>query len=324
MTSHSAGVDSKGWTLRGPPHKQRFCSLPTSVSPDDREKSHEFLRPINLKEDTSAEEILQHLQDHLFPSVAFRAWLAVVARVIPLGHHIETRRFRPGLDYTLAMGDETETRLDVVLGLTPEVSGKSTAAAHDQRPNVQSNGKGKEKDVSMADGEKDGDDELEGWDRGEWGGWECYLAHSEEDDDPAVYRSGSSRSKKQANGEGWSLHLNVDDKKPAESEPNFNLKPQGNDAVEVEENGDADNTMDEDDDDDEEDDDGILLTAQAGFNRLLLVLRDPGVLRFVKYVTASAPGSRWDVCGEYEIGMIESDDEDEAGNVDGPSTSEEE
>ena len=93
--------------------------------------------------------------------------------------------------------------------------------------------------------------------------------------------------------------------------------------MEVEENGDANNAMDEDDDEDE-DDDGILLTAQAGFNRLLLVLRDPGVLRFVKYVTASAPGSRWDVCGEYEIGMIESDDEDEGGNVDGPSTSEEE
>lgn len=171
MTPHNAGVDSKGWTLRGPPHKQRFCSLPSSVSPEDREKGHEFLVPIDLKDDTSAEEILQHLQDHLFPSIAFRAWLAVVARIIPLGHHIETRRFRPGLDYTLAMGDEAETRLDVVLGLTPEVSGKS-AEALSQKQNTQSNGKGKEKDVSMADDEKDEDDELEGWDRGYWGGWE--------------------------------------------------------------------------------------------------------------------------------------------------------
>ncbi len=169
MTPHTAGADSKGWTLRGPPHKHRFCSLPTSISPQDREKAHEFLTSINLKDDTSSEEILQHLQDHLFPSAAFRAWLSVVARVIPLGHHVETRRFRPGLDYTLAMGDETETRLDVVLGLTPEVSEKSVAA-HKVKPSTQSNDKGKGNDVSTEDEEDE--DGLEGWDRGEWGGWE--------------------------------------------------------------------------------------------------------------------------------------------------------
>lgn len=60
--------------------------------------------------------------------------------------------------------------------------------------------------------------------------------------------------------------------------------------------------------DDDEDDDGALLTVQAGFNRLLLVLRDEGVMRFVKYVSAAAPGSRWDVCAEYGIGLVEEDD----------------
>ena len=62
-------------------------------------------------------------------------------------------------------------------------------------------------------------------------------------------------------------------------------------------------------DSDEEDDDATLLTVQPGFNHLLLVLRDEGVMRFVKYVSAAAEGSRWDVCGEYEVGMIEVDDE---------------
>jgi prolyl 3-hydroxylase /prolyl 3,4-dihydroxylase len=28
-------------------------------------------------------------------------------------------------------------------------------------------------------------------------------------------------------------------------------------------------------------------------------------MRFVKYVSAAAPGSRWDICGEYEVGMVE-------------------
>lgn len=61
--------------------------------------------------------------------------------------------------------------------------------------------------------------------------------------------------------------------------------------------------------DDSEDEDDTLLTVQPGFNRLLLVLRDAGVLYFVKYVSAKAPGSRWDIFGEWEIGQVEMEDE---------------
>lgn len=68
----------------------------------------------------------------------------------------------------------------------------------------------------------------------------------------------------------------------------------------------------EEDDEDEDEDDGTLLTVQPGFNRLLLVLRDEGVMRFVKYVSAAAEGSRWDICGEFEIGMIQEDSADES------------
>lgn len=57
-----------------------------------------------------------------------------------------------------------------------------------------------------------------------------------------------------------------------------------------------------------EDNDDNLLTVQPGFNRLLLVLRDERVMRFVKYLSASAQGSRWDVSGEWEIGMMEEHD----------------
>ena len=66
------------------------------------------------------------------------------------------------------------------------------------------------------------------------------------------------------------------------------------------------------DEDDEDEDDGTLLTVQPGFNRLLLVLRDEGVMRFVKYVSAAAEGSRWDVCGEFEIGIVQEDSGDES------------
>lgn len=36
-----------------------------------------------------------------------------------------------------------------------------------------------------------------------------------------------------------------------------------------------------------------------------------GIMRFVKYVSASAPGSRWDVAVEYEIVQPEEEEDDE-------------
>jgi len=46
----------------------------------------------------------------------------------------------------------------------------------------------------------------------------------------------------------------------------------------------------------------------AAANSLNLLLRDAGLMRFVKYVSAAAPGSRWDVAMEY---LPEDDGEDE-------------
>lgn len=126
---HSSGVQtSSGWQLKGPPHKQRFCVI--------EENDSESVSP--------ATKILHRLQNELFPSSAFRTWLALVSSVIPVQYAVEARRFRPGLDYTLATAEDSDARLDVVLGLTPdvEVSGK---------------GKGKAE---------------ANWESGEWGGWE--------------------------------------------------------------------------------------------------------------------------------------------------------
>lgn len=67
---------------------------------------------------------------------------------------------------------------------------------------------------------------------------------------------------------------------------------------------------DDDDDDGEqqgaadeynEDDDTELLSVSASNNTLNLVYRDPGTMRFVKYVGSSAPSSRYDICMEYEV-----------------------
>ncbi|KAM9929424.1 hypothetical protein OXX59_001204 [Metschnikowia pulcherrima] len=59
-----------------------------------------------------------------------------------------------------------------------------------------------------------------------------------------------------------------------------------------------------------ESDDSVLYTSQCKWNSLSLMLRDPSVLKFVKYVSINAKGSRWDVTGQWNVKSTE-DDEDE-------------
>ncbi len=56
-----------------------------------------------------------------------------------------------------------------------------------------------------------------------------------------------------------------------------------------------------------EDDAGVI-NVPAASNSLNLLLRDEGLMRFVKYVGAAAPSSRWDVAMEYRP---EDDDSEE-------------
>jgi len=59
---------------------------------------------------------------------------------------------------------------------------------------------------------------------------------------------------------------------------------------------------------DDEEDDTKIRSISASNKTLSLVFRDPGTMRFVKYVSCGAPSSRWDVSMEYEL--EESDDDD--------------
>jgi hypothetical protein len=40
-------------------------------------------------------------------------------------------------------------------------------------------------------------------------------------------------------------------------------------------------------------------------------MRDPQVMKFTKYMSAGAPCCRWDVGGEWEVGMVEEEEESE-------------
>ena len=43
-----------------------------------------------------------------------------------------------------------------------------------------------------------------------------------------------------------------------------------------------------------------MLNVSPASNTLNLVLRDEGLMKFVKYLSAAAPGSRWDVAAVYQ------------------------
>eukprot|EP00934_Nitzschia_sp_Nitz4_P002675 Nitzschia sp. Nitz4//scaffold202_size38995//21303//22991//NITZ4_007632-RA/size38995-processed-gene-0.38-mRNA-1//1//CDS//3329541384//2665//frame0 len=72
-----------------------------------------------------------------------------------------------------------------------------------------------------------------------------------------------------------------------------------------------------------EDDDTELLSVSASNNTLSLVFRDPGTMRFVKYVGSSAPSSRYDISMVYEVPEQEGDDDEEEDMEEGEEGNEE-
>jgi hypothetical protein len=235
IPSQSLG-EGDGWKIQGPTSKHRYTTL-TSQS-------------------TSTPNLQKVLND-LLPSPAFRAWLSVVSSLAPVGYRAEARRFRKGLDYTLAGGEEKdgEVRLDVWLGAT-----------------------------WWADVEPGSDEEDLLVDNG---GWECYLAAPDEGESDKVEDDPTAKEEKEEGGpsitmNGQSLEFDPDQFSPSDF-----------------------------DSDSEDGSDEPLLTLPVSFNKLLLVLRDPGVMRFVKYLGNGAAGSRWDLGGEWEVGVMEEEDDEE-------------
>ncbi|KAE8351589.1 Oxoglutarate and iron-dependent oxygenase degradation C-term-domain-containing protein [Aspergillus coremiiformis] len=219
-----------GWTVARPPHKQRYMYLQHSTAAQD-EKSP-----------------LQELLNDVFPSPAFRKWLAAITGAERItSYDLMARRFRRGQDYTLASGyDGEEPRLEFTLSLTPTPGWeKAGDEEEEEEEEEEENGKSAPKPKS------DPKDDAEG---PAVGGYEIYMAGDEEEEgDAAIYRSAAA-----------------------------------------------------------DEDDGILFSTAASWNRLSIVLRDSGTLKFVKYVSAAAQGDRWDITGEMGVEFNDEDeDEDE-------------
>jgi len=319
-----ADAEAKQWSIAGPPHKQRYAVLSEQATPAKAAEiaaAHAAQVPDQFPSDASA--LLRLLSTVLFPSAAFRHLLANLTQLVPLSARpVEARRFRPGLDYTLARSD-TETCLDVTLNLTPDVAkpsleherqagprGIAGRAAKKPKTSAPAAAAGPVAAASSSQGQglllskKDAKDLQAKWESGDIGGWECYMAPHEGEEDPTVYKSGNAAQSGHAAGK----------KKHADAtaaEEDAEMDADNGDEEEEEDEDEEEEEDEEIGDDGEDDDDGVLLNLTPSFNTLSVVLRDEGVMRFVKYLAASAGGSRWDVIGEFEVGSLEEEDDNE-------------
>lgn len=147
LTNYRIGVSSE-WIPIGPAHKQRFLEYVGS------ETSECTSNPGGL---------LQYLKHNLFLSLPFRRYLSCLSNLEEAtGYRGRIRRFRPGLDYTVAHYGilTSKSVLDVTLCF---------ASGH---------GKGRNNDDDD-DNYDDDDDAL--WESGDVGGFECYIEADDAD-----------------------------------------------------------------------------------------------------------------------------------------------
>ncbi|KAI1007336.1 Prolyl 3,4-dihydroxylase [Podosphaera aphanis] len=250
----SSEIEKSPYKVARPPHKHRYL----------------YLQPRQSSSDWSSLDAgnpIKELVEVLLPSCEFRRWLELATKCSIQDSDIKARRFRRGLDYSLATSYEDEPRLEITLGLTPTAGwGADEKDEPDENEQTSSEVKSKrkvkkaKKDHSYAKREvKDPADQVH------VGGHEIYMVgDSNEVEDAAIYK----------------------DSADAEDET-------------------------------------ILFTVPASWNTMSIVFRDSGILNFVKYVSRSAQGDRWDVKGVFGV-RDDGDDDDDNDDDDEQEESEEE
>lgn len=299
---HLEKTDSR-WQIASPPHKHRYLfrqpatndEPPTEANPDD---------------------ILSDILDNFLPSAPFHKWLSLATGLtIGAAAHLG-RRFRKGLDYTLATAHEDDSmQLEWCLNLTPskgwvgasdndeediaEAADGAASSSNAPAPatNGHANGKPKASEPATVD-EEDANA----------GGYELYMAGDDADDDDAASDDGGSNH-------GVSLPSNAGQTQGSSSTGGGHRRVLKAKTTGGAKNKAADPAIYKASGEDE--DDGILFTNPAAWNSLSVVLRDKGTLRFVKYVSGGAPGDRWDVVGCAEVEGGSDDEEDGEDGEDG-------
>lgn len=215
----------------------------------------------------SEQSPLRELLNELFPSTAFQKWLSLATGHRIMSHTSLLRRFRHGHDYTLATGyEEDSPRIELCLGITPTPGWGDDQGQESENPKTGDETSTLEKDALN---EQIADQDV--------GGYLAYMA-GEENEDTVDDDAGSNHG----------IEVPTDMSTGARSTKITNPQKAKQDPAIYQASGD-------------DEDDGVLFSMPAGWNRLGIVLRDKGTMRFVKYVSRMAKGDRWDLVGEFGI-----------------------
>jgi Rps23 Pro-64 3,4-dihydroxylase Tpa1-like proline 4-hydroxylase len=275
-----------------PPHKHRYQYLTStsSVRPP----------PVGSEDDPHGDVLYNFL-----PSLAFRKWLALTTGLSLKRCAIVARKFRRSLDYQLAQGYRGEQpQLEYCLNITPttgwapeepeDEAEDDEDDEEDEEAAPKNKGKGKEK-AKVPKPEPEPKPQAEEEDN--VGGYELYMAgddDEDDDDDDAGSDHGVDIPAKLQSATGAGDRRSAK-KTRAKADPAIYKAAQ------------------------DEEDDGILFSNPASWNTLSLVLRDRGVLKFVKYVSGKAKGDRYDFSGAVEVEDIDDDEDDEDDAGEGPA-----
>ncbi|MCJ1474280.1 hypothetical protein MMC13_002938 [Lambiella insularis] len=294
LPKKTASVEKESyWTVARPPHKHRYLfMLPNALETSQ----HNQNLLTTIKKDVPP---LKEVLSVLLPSLAFRKWLHLATDLEINSYDFRARRFRRGYDYTLATTyEKEEPRLEMTLGIT--------------------NSKGWEDDEEEETARSNGES-----DRRVAGKGEANRGNSEEEEDETEHQH--------AGGDDATTQPNAKDQSNPNQDRRLAQLPKYIDNKEPDSVGGYEVYMSTESSDpaakatdpavyqaaaDEEEDDSILFSMPACWNRLSLVLRDKGVMKFVKYVSTSAKGDRWDVVGEFGV-VDEASEEVEVGEGEG-------
>lgn len=280
MDKEKADTPPPTWNTAAPPHKHRYLfRQPASPSPAQSSG--------NGKGKAEAQEsAYEALLNSFLPSPAFHKWLALATGLTLNKSAILARRFRRGLDYTLATGYEKENvQIEYCLNATPSKGWGSDDNEAEVEDQAKTKGKGKAKQDAKSDPDvdQDGEDNV--------GGYEIYMAGDDDDDD-------DDEADDAASDHGVEIPAHAASATGAGNRRQARQKKKADPAI-YQASGD-------------DEDDGILFSNPAAWNTLSIVLRDRGVLRFVKFVSQAAQGDRWDFVGAVEV--EDDDDEEEDGD----------
>ena len=275
-----------------PPHKHRYQYLAStsSVRPP----------PVGSEDDPHGDVLYNFL-----PSLAFRKWLALTTGLSLKRCAVIARKFRRSLDYQLAQGYRGEQpQLEYCLNITPtpgwapeepeDEPEDDEDDEEDEESAPKNKGKGKEK-AKAPKPEPEPKTEVE--DEDNVGGYELYMAgddDEDDDDDDAGSDHGVDIPAKLQSATGAGDRRSAKKSRP-KADPAIYKAAQ------------------------DEEDDGILFSNPASWNTLSLVLRDRGVLKFVKYVSGKAKGDRYDFSGAVEVEDIDDDEDEEDDAGEGPA-----